>query len=77
MVMEDKPVSMVRRYSFEQLLEDPSGSWMRRHVEVNKAARIVFDDHQHVKQSESGARNDAEVAGDDGGGVVLEKVDQR
>jgi hypothetical protein len=33
----------------------------------------MFHDHQHVKKSESGARDDAEVAGDDGLGVILEK----
>jgi hypothetical protein len=38
MVAEDKPLSMVRRYSFAQLLEGPRGSWMRRHVKMNKPA---------------------------------------
>jgi hypothetical protein len=72
-VMEDKPVSMVRRDAFAQLLEGPGGSWMRRHVKVNKAARSVFHDHQHVKQPESRARDDAEVAGNNRLGVILEK----
>jgi hypothetical protein len=40
---------------------------------VNKPARSMFHDHQHVKQSERRARDDAEVAGNDRLGVVLEK----
>jgi hypothetical protein len=72
-IMEDKPVSMVRRYSLAQLLEGPGGSWMSGHVKVNKAARSVFHNHQHVKQPESRARDDAEVTGDDGVGVILQK----
>ena len=72
-VMEDEPVGMVRRYSFAQLLEGPGGGWMRGHVKVNNAARCVFHDYQHVKQSECCARDDAEVTGDDGGGVILQK----
>ena len=72
-VMEDKPVGVVRRYGFAQLLEGPGGSWMRRHVKVNKPARSVLHDHQHVKQPESRARDDAEVTGDDGRRVILQK----
>src|SRR5712671_4304238 len=72
-VVKDKPVGMVRRYSFAQLLEGPGGSWMRGHVKLNKSARSVFHDHQHVKQPESRARNDAEVAGNNRLGMVLEK----
>ena len=45
-VVKDKPVGMVRRYSFAQLLEGPGGSWMRGHVKVNNSARSVFHDHQ-------------------------------
>jgi len=75
-VVEDKPVGMVRWYSFAQLLEGPGGNWMRRHVEVNKAARSVFHDHQHVEQPESRARDDAEVTGDDGRRVILLKGGQ-
>jgi hypothetical protein len=48
-VVEDKPAGMVQWYSFAQLLEGPSGSWMRRHVKVNKPARSMFHNHQHVK----------------------------
>jgi hypothetical protein len=72
-IMEDKPVSMVRRYSLAQLLEGPGGSRMRGHVKVNKAARSVFHNHQRLKQRESRARYDAEIAGNDGGGVILQK----
>jgi len=72
-VVEDKPVGMVRWYSFAQLLEGPGCSWMRGHVKVNKPARSVFYNHKHVKQLESRARDDAEVAGNNRLGVVLEK----
>jgi hypothetical protein len=72
-VMEDKPVSMVRTDSFAQLLEGPGGSWMRGHVKVNRPARSMFHNHQYVKQPESRARDDAEVAGDDGRRVILQK----
>ena len=73
MVVDDEPVGMVRWYSFAQLLEGPGGSWMRGHVKVNKPARSVFYNHKHVKQLESRARDDAEVAGNNRLGVVLEK----
>jgi hypothetical protein len=69
-VMEHAPVGMVRWYSFAQLLEGPGGSWMCRYI-VNKPARSMFHDHQHVKQSDRRARDDAEVAGNDRLGVVL------
>ena len=59
--------------SFAQLLEGPGGSWMRRYVKVNKPALSMFHNHQYVKQPESRARDDAEVAGDDGGRVILQK----
>jgi hypothetical protein len=59
-VVEDKAVGMVRRYSFAQLLEGPGGGSMRGHVEVNNSARSVFHDHQQVKQPESSARDGAE-----------------
>ena len=42
MVVEDKPVGMVRWYSFAHLLEGLGGSWMRGYVKVNKPARSVF-----------------------------------
>jgi sugar lactone lactonase YvrE len=40
---------------------------------VNNSARSVFHDHQHVKQPESRARDDAEVTGNDGRRVILQK----
>ena len=46
---------------------------MRGHVEVNNSARSVLHYHQHVKQPESRARDDAEVTGDDGRRVILQK----
>jgi hypothetical protein len=64
---------MVRREGFAELLEGPGSGWMRRHVQLYKPARGVLHDHQHVKQSESRARDDAKVAGDDGRRVILQK----
>ena len=52
-VVEDKSVRVVRGNGLTQLLEGPGGGRMRRHVEVNNAARRMFHDHQHVKQPES------------------------
>jgi hypothetical protein len=75
--MENKPVGMVRRYSFAQLLEGPGGNWMRGRVKVDKPARSVFHDHQHVKQAESCASDDADVTGDDGRRMILQKGDHR
>ena len=40
---------------------------------LNKPARSMFHNHQYVKQPESRARDDAEVAGDDGRRVILQK----
>jgi hypothetical protein len=41
--------------------------------EVNNPAGRVFHDHKHIKSSESGTCDDAEVTGDNGLGVILEK----
>jgi len=46
---------------------------MRGHVKVNNSARSVLHYHQHVKQPKSRARDDAEVTGDDGRRVILQK----
>jgi hypothetical protein len=37
----------------------------------------MFHHHKHVKHPKSGGRCDAEIAGDDNIGVILEKIDQR
>ena len=37
-VMEDKPVTMIGRYSFAQLLEGPGCGRMGSHIEVNNPA---------------------------------------
>ena len=72
-VMEDKPVGMVRRYSLAQLLEGPGCTGMSRRIDVNHSASGMFHHHKHIKNSESGGGDDAEVAGDNGLGVILEK----
>ena len=46
---------------------------MGSHVEVNNSAGSMFHDHQHVKDSKSGARYNAEVTGDDGISVIVEE----
>jgi len=72
-VMDDKTVRVIRGEGLTQLLEGPSGGRMSCRVEVNNAARRVFHDHQHIKQPERRRRHHAEVTGDDGRGVILEK----
>ena len=64
---------MIRRYSFAQLLEGPGCAGMNRRVDVNHSASGMFHHHKHVKNSKSGGRCDAEVTGDNGVGVILEK----
>ena len=71
-VMEYKPVGMVRRYSFAQLLEGPDCGGMGRRVDVKHSASGMFHHHEHIKNSKSGGRHDAEVTGDNGTGVILE-----
>jgi hypothetical protein len=46
---------------------------MGSHIEVDNSAGCVFHDHEHVKHPETGARDNTEVAGDDGVSVILEK----
>jgi hypothetical protein len=46
---------------------------MGRRVDVNRSASGMFHHHKHVKDSKSGGRCDAEVTGDNGVGVILEK----
>ena len=72
-VMEDKPVTMIGRYSFAQLLEGPSCGGMGRRVDVNHSARGMFHHHKHIKNSKSGGRCDVEITGDNGTGVIVEK----
>jgi len=64
---------MVRRDCLAQLWEGPGCGRVGSHVQVDNSAGRVFHDHEHVKHSESGACDDAEIAGDDGRGVILEK----
>jgi hypothetical protein len=33
----------------------------------------MFHDHKHIQNSQGGGRYDAEITGDDGTGVILEK----
>jgi hypothetical protein len=42
-------------------------------VDVKHAARSMFHDHKDVENPKSGSRYYAEIAGDDGLGVMLEK----
>jgi hypothetical protein len=72
-VVDDKPVGMVRRYSFAQLLEGPGCGGMGRRVDVNHSASGMFHHHKHVRDSKSGGCCDVEVTGDNGVGVILEK----
>ena len=72
-VVKDKPVGMVRRYSFAQLLEGPGCTGMGRRVDVNHLATGMFHDHKYIQDSESGGGDDAEVAGDNGLGVILKE----
>src|SRR5713226_6884397 len=71
--MEHKAVGVVGWDGLAQLLEGPSGGRMGRHVEMNNAARGMFHDHDHIQQPERRRHHDAEVTGDAGRGVILEK----
>jgi hypothetical protein len=72
-VVEDNPVTMVRRYSFAQLLEGPGCGGMGRRVDVNHSTSSMFHHDKHIKNSKSGGHCNAEVTSDNGVGVIPEK----
>jgi hypothetical protein len=70
-------VGTVKSNDLPQLLQGPCRSRVRRHGDPHNSAAAVFDDHEHVEQSECRRDRHEEVTGDDRARTCSVPADQR
>jgi hypothetical protein len=72
-VMEQKVGTMVSRHGLPQLLLRPRRRGMCRHIGMQNAVGRVFHDDKDIEQAKGRRDDDAEVARDDGLGMIADK----
>ncbi len=72
-IMEDEPVGVRPREDFAELLQGPRGGWVARDVYVNQPPASRFHHGQNAEHPELRSHCHAEVAGDQGVGVIPDK----
>src|SRR5919204_2440124 len=72
-VMDEELVPMVSRHRFAELLYCPLGRGMHRHVAMQNPTRGVLHQHEDIEETKGRRDHRAEIAGDDGFGVVADK----
>ncbi len=72
-IVEDESVGVRCSENLPELLQGPSGGGMHRHVDVHEPAASHFHHDEDVEHPEGRAHCHAEVAGQDGLGMVADK----
>jgi hypothetical protein len=72
-VMDEELVPMVSRHRFAELLYGPLGCGMHRHMAMQNPTRGVLHQHEDIEETKGRRDHRANIAGDDGFGVVVDK----
>jgi hypothetical protein len=72
-VMDEKSVPMVSRNRFAELLDGPLGRRMCRDIGMQNSARRVLHQDEDIEEAKGRCDHRAEIAGDNGLGVVTDK----
>jgi hypothetical protein len=72
-VMNEDTVCVVRGDGFTKLLNDPLGSGMGSHIDMQQLSAAMFDHHEHIEHTKSRSDCHTEVTRDDALGVIAKK----